>query len=67
MIDPFTTIRRPTPEAEGVLWHVEQWPDAELVGEGLRVLEELARPSPTDILLATDLHAGNVLRSERQP
>ena len=49
------------------LAQVAQWPDAELVGEGLRVLEELARPSPTDILLATDLHAGNVLRSERQP
>jgi streptomycin 6-kinase len=49
------------------LAQVEQWPDAELVGEGLRVLEELARPSPTDLLLATDLHAGNVLRSERQP
>jgi streptomycin 6-kinase len=49
------------------LAQVEQWPDAELVGEGLRVLAELARPSPTDILLATDLHAGNVLRSERQP
>ena len=49
------------------LAQVEQWPDAELVGEGLRVLEELARPSATDVLLATDLHAGNVLRSERQP
>jgi streptomycin 6-kinase len=44
------------------LAQVEQWPDAELVGEGLRVLEELARPSPTDLLLATDLHAGNVLQ-----
>jgi streptomycin 6-kinase len=49
------------------LAQIEQWPDAELVGEGLRVLEELAKPSPTDILLATDLHAGNVLRSDRQP
>jgi streptomycin 6-kinase len=49
------------------LAQVEQWQDAALVGEGLRVLEELARPSPTDTLLATDLHAGNVLRSERRP
>jgi streptomycin 6-kinase len=43
------------------------WPDAELVNEGLRVFKELARPSSTDVLLATDLHAGNVLRSQREP
>jgi streptomycin 6-kinase len=48
------------------LAQVEHWPDAKLVSEGLRVLEELARPSPTDKLLATDLHAGNVLRSKRE-
>ena len=43
------------------------WPDAGLVKEGLRVMTELARPAPTDVLLATDLHAGNVLRAEREP
>lgn len=43
------------------------WPDAGLVNEGLRVMRELARPSPDDVLLATDLHAGNVLRSQREP
>jgi len=43
------------------------WPDAGLVREGLRLLEELAKPMPTDVLLATDLHAGNVLRSIREP
>ena len=42
-------------------------PDAGLVREGLRVFEEPARPSPSDVLPATDLHAGNVLRSEREP
>jgi streptomycin 6-kinase len=42
------------------------WPDAGLVNEGLRVMKELARPAPTDVLLATDLHAGNVLRSQRE-
>src|SRR4029079_8306088 len=36
-----------------------RWPDAGLVQEGVRLLEELARPSPGDVLLATDLHAGN--------
>jgi streptomycin 6-kinase len=43
------------------------WPDPGLVSEGLRVLQTLAKPSPTDKLLATDLHAGNVLRAEREP
>jgi streptomycin 6-kinase len=43
------------------------WPDAGLVNDGLRVFKELVRPDPTDVLLATDLHAGNVLRSEREP
>jgi streptomycin 6-kinase len=45
----------------------EQWPDKGLVREGLRLLEELARSAPTKALLATDLHAGNVLRAQRQP
>jgi streptomycin 6-kinase len=43
------------------------WPDAGLVTEGLRVMKELAQPAPADVLLATDLHAGNVLRAEREP
>jgi len=42
------------------------WPDAGLVNEGLQVFEELAKPTPTNVLLATDLHAGNVLRSQRE-
>ena len=42
------------------------WQDAELVNEGLRVFKELARPVLTDVLLATDLHAGNALRSQRE-
>jgi streptomycin 6-kinase len=42
------------------------WPDPELVNEGLRVFRELARPALTDVLLATDLHAGNILRSRRE-
>jgi streptomycin 6-kinase len=46
----------------------ERWPDAGLVREGLRLFEELSRGDPgTHVLLATDLHAGNVLRSTREP
>jgi len=45
----------------------ERWPDTGLVREGLRLLEELPRTAPTEVLLATDLHAGNVLQSQREP
>lgn len=44
-----------------------RWPDAGLVQEGLRLFEELPSTSPTDVLLTTDLHAGNVLRAQREP
>jgi len=42
-------------------------PDAGLVQEGLRLFDELSRPSADDVLLATDLHAGNVLSAQREP
>jgi streptomycin 6-kinase len=41
-----------------------RWRDAGLVRDGLRLLEELSCPSIDDVLLATDLHAGNVLRAQ---
>jgi streptomycin 6-kinase len=44
-----------------------EWFDPGLVREGLLLFEELARPSHDDLLLATDLHAGNVLRAQRKP
>jgi streptomycin 6-kinase len=43
------------------------WPDRSLTLEGLRLFGELSRPSPDDVLLATDLHAGNVLSAQREP
>ena len=43
-----------------------RWLDAGLVRAGLRLFEDVARPSTDDVLLATDLHAGNVLRAQRQ-
>lgn len=49
------------------LANAEHWPDKGLVREGLRLFEELPRTAPREVLLATDLHAGNVLRSEREP
>jgi streptomycin 6-kinase len=46
---------------------VDRWPDAGLVCEGLRLFQELPRTARVEALLATDLHAGNVLRSQREP
>jgi streptomycin 6-kinase len=45
----------------------ERWVDGGLVRQGLRLFMELSRSSTTDVLLATDLHAGNVLRAQREP
>ena len=47
--------------------HEARWSDPGLVHEGLQVFGELATAHQgEDVLLATDLHAGNVLRAERQ-
>jgi streptomycin 6-kinase len=44
------------------------WPDPGLVREGLRLFEELSRPdAKSDVLLATDLHASNILAAQREP
>jgi streptomycin 6-kinase len=52
--------------SEQTIAHHEQWPDMGLVREGLRLFEELPPNAPTNVVLATDLHPGNVLRSERK-
>jgi streptomycin 6-kinase len=44
-----------------------RWPDPGLVREGLRLFAELPRTRSENVLLATDLHAGNVLRARREP
>ena len=41
--------------------------DAGLAREGLARLRELSRTGPNEVLLFTDLHAGNVLTGERRP
>jgi streptomycin 6-kinase len=43
------------------------WSDAGLVRAGLGLFSELSVAAPDDVLLATDLHAGNVLRAQREP
>jgi streptomycin 6-kinase len=44
-----------------------RWPDPGLVREGLWVFYALMRPRPDDVLLATDLHASNILAAQREP
>ena len=53
--------------SDETLAHIERWPDAGLVREGLRLFAELPRTEPMELVLATDLHAGNVLHAEREP
>jgi len=45
----------------------ERWPDAGVVREGLRLFQELPHSASKEVLLATDLHAGNVVRAQREP
>jgi streptomycin 6-kinase len=53
--------------SDETMTQVEQWPDTGLVREGLGLFRELSHTASREVLLATDLHAGNVLRAEREP
>lgn len=52
---------------EATMEHECEWADAALVREGIQVFEELVESTTTSRLLATDLHACNVLRAQREP
>lgn len=45
----------------------DKWSDPVLVNEGLQMLKTLAAGTSDGVLLATDLHAGNILRAQREP
>ena len=45
----------------------DHWSDPGLVSEGLRLLEELPKHASANVVLATDLHAANVVRAQREP
>lgn len=53
--------------SEETLAAADDWSDAGLVRQGLDTFRELAHSASSDVLLATDLHAGNVLRARREP
>ena len=65
---PFRTLAEMLQRWSGeTMADIDHWPDAALVREGLGLFDQLSRSAPAEVLLATDLHAGNVLRSEREP
>lgn len=45
---------------------LDQFPDPELAKEGCRIKENLIATTSKHVLLATDLHAGNILRAQRK-
>src|SRR5262249_17009193 len=45
----------------------QSWPDPALVRRGLRPFRELPERAPRRVLLPPALHAGNVLRAQREP
>jgi streptomycin 6-kinase len=53
--------------SRSTLTEFQHWSDAGLVREGLALFKQLPSSATTEALLATDLHAGNVLRAEREP
>jgi streptomycin 6-kinase len=53
--------------SQQTLARARTWSDPGLVREGLELFQELPSTATTEVLLATDLHAGNVLRAEREP
>jgi streptomycin 6-kinase len=53
--------------AEQTMAASHKWPDSGLARDGLQLMDDLSRPSVDDVLLGTDLHAGNVLRARREP
>lgn len=53
--------------ADIALARPHEWPDSGVARAGLECLLELGQPGTDDALLATDLHAGNVLAAEREP
>jgi streptomycin 6-kinase len=53
--------------SDETLGQIARWPEEGLVRAGLELFRELPASAPARVLLATDLHAGNVLEAERAP
>jgi streptomycin 6-kinase len=65
---PFRSLSAMTAHwADESLAESSRWLDPGLTREALRRFADLSVSAPTDVLLVTDLHAGNVLAAERAP
>jgi streptomycin 6-kinase len=65
---PFRSLSRLTQYwSEETLAQSEHWLDAALVRDGLYLFKTLPCSATREVVLATDLHAGNVLQAEREP
>jgi streptomycin 6-kinase len=53
--------------SDGSVKKAHLWLDEGLTKHGLRLFKELPESAPDEVLLATDLHAGNVLAAQREP
>jgi len=53
--------------SEETLAQSEHWLDAALVRDGLHLFKALPCSATREVVLATDLHSGNVLQAEREP
>src|SRR4029077_9350188 len=53
--------------SEETMEYRARWPDGGMVRAGLELFAALPKSAPDQVLLATDLHAGNVLQAERAP
>jgi streptomycin 6-kinase len=53
--------------SDGSLRKSHLWQDKGMTQEGLQLFRELPANAPDEVLLATDLHAGNVLAARREP
>jgi streptomycin 6-kinase len=67
-LHPFRRLSMMTARwTEETMAQSRRWPDAGVVQDGLDLLQQLSRPAADDVLLATDLHAGNILQAQREP
>lgn len=67
-LHPFRPLARMTDHWSSLALATQRrWKDPALVADGLALFHELPRNAPVHVLLATDLHAGNVLRARREP
>lgn len=65
--NPFRSLSEMTSKwRDETLADAGKWPDPAIVRKGLSLFDDLSQSAPEEALLATDLHAGNVVRAQRE-